>query len=365
MAYIVKDRVKETSTTTGTGSLTLAGALVGCQSFADACTVGDTFYYAIEGVDATGGPTGQWEIGLGTYSDVNTLARTTIITSSDYGSKLSLSAGTKHVYLTFCALQAAWPRDRMTLARNYYVRTDGNDQNTGLANTAAAAFLTIQRAVDVARSLDLGNYGVTIRIAAGTYPDYVTLKSYIGEGPITIQGEIGNPTGVILNPSGNVFIAANVRGKYFIRYLHARSATKGVIAASGPGTNIEFQLVDFGACANSHISATDGACVTAVGAYSIAGGCSAGAHFYAATCGIIKATGIAVTMAATYNFASGFVHSDKGLGMIDAAGMTFSGTATGLQFNLAKNAICHIAASNVNYFPGNTAGTLATGAVCE
>ena len=58
MTFIIADRVKETSTTTGTGALTLAGAITGFSAFNARCSVGDTCYYAIQAVDAGGTPTG-------------------------------------------------------------------------------------------------------------------------------------------------------------------------------------------------------------------------------------------------------------------------------------------------------------------
>lgn len=104
MALQWKDRVLETSTTTGTGDFTLAGAVTGFRTFASVCSTSDTAYYYIEGVDANGIPTGEWETGLGTYSGANKLTRTTVLASSNAGSAVSFSAGTKRVGLTATAL---------------------------------------------------------------------------------------------------------------------------------------------------------------------------------------------------------------------------------------------------------------------
>lgn len=103
MALVLKDRVKVTSTTTGTGTLTLAGASTGYQSFA---TIGDgnTTYYAI-----TDPATGDWEVGLGTYtSSGTTLSRTTILSSSNAGSVVDLQAGTKEVFCVYPAEKAIY-----------------------------------------------------------------------------------------------------------------------------------------------------------------------------------------------------------------------------------------------------------------
>lgn len=97
------DRVKETSTTTGTGSVTLAGSVTGFRTFASVFSVSDTMYYVIDGVNADGSSSGQWEVGLGTLSGATTLARTRVIASSNAGSAVNFSAGTKYVYHTIAA----------------------------------------------------------------------------------------------------------------------------------------------------------------------------------------------------------------------------------------------------------------------
>lgn len=90
------DRVKELSTSTSTGDFTLAGASTGYRTFASVLTIGDTCYYCISGG-------AEWEVGYGTYSAANTLARTTVHASSNSGALVNFSAGTKDVFLTVVA----------------------------------------------------------------------------------------------------------------------------------------------------------------------------------------------------------------------------------------------------------------------
>jgi hypothetical protein len=98
MALVVKDRVKETTTTTGTGTVTLAGAATGYQSFS-AIGNANTTYYCIAGQG-----TSEWEVGVGTYtSSGTTLSRDTVLASSNSGSAVNFSAGTKDVFVTFPA----------------------------------------------------------------------------------------------------------------------------------------------------------------------------------------------------------------------------------------------------------------------
>lgn len=103
MALVLADRVKETTTTTGTGTVTLLGASTGYQSFA---VVGNanTTYYTIAGQTGS-----EWEVGIGTYtSSGTTLARTTVLASSNSGSLVTFSAGTKDVFVTYPAEIAAY-----------------------------------------------------------------------------------------------------------------------------------------------------------------------------------------------------------------------------------------------------------------
>lgn len=103
MAFVLADRVKETTTTTGTGTVTLAGAVAGFQSFS-AIGNGNTTYYCIAG------PT-EWEVGIGTYTSAGTtLARNTVIASSNANALVTFSAGSKDV---FCSMPSAAAIDKM------------------------------------------------------------------------------------------------------------------------------------------------------------------------------------------------------------------------------------------------------------
>lgn len=97
MALVIADRVRETSTTTGTGTLTLGGAVAGYQTFSSGIGNGNTCYYAITlGSD--------WEVGLGTYTSAGaTLSRDTILASSNANSAVNFGAGTKDVFVTYPA----------------------------------------------------------------------------------------------------------------------------------------------------------------------------------------------------------------------------------------------------------------------
>ena len=115
MALVINDRVKETSTTTGTGTFDLAGAETGYESFVAGVGTTNTTYYAIELNSA-----GEWEVGIGTVTDAatDTLSRTTIITSSNGDAAVNFSAGTKNV---FCTLPAKKTMSPVMQATGYVV----------------------------------------------------------------------------------------------------------------------------------------------------------------------------------------------------------------------------------------------------
>ena len=104
MALKLNDRVKETSTTTSTGTLSLSGAVSGFEAFVAGIGDGNTTYYAIVNRDED-----EWEVGLGTVADLSTdtLARTTVISSSNSDSAVNFSAGTKDVFCTLPASKIA------------------------------------------------------------------------------------------------------------------------------------------------------------------------------------------------------------------------------------------------------------------
>jgi hypothetical protein len=104
MALTLKDRVLETCTAPGTGSVSLLGAVTGYQSFSSAIGNANTCYYTI--ADQSGA---NWEVGIGTYtSSGNTLARTTVLSSSNGGSLTNFASGTQNVFVTYPSEEAVY-----------------------------------------------------------------------------------------------------------------------------------------------------------------------------------------------------------------------------------------------------------------
>lgn len=101
MALVLKDRVKETTTTTGTGTYTLAGAVGGFEAFSEVGDGNTTYYACTDGTD--------FEIGVGTYTaSGTTLARTTILQSSNSDAAVNWTAGTRTIFCTLPAEKAVF-----------------------------------------------------------------------------------------------------------------------------------------------------------------------------------------------------------------------------------------------------------------
>ena len=156
MTLIVKDRVKETTTTTGTGTITLAGAVDGFQSFA-AIGNGNITYYAITNDD-------NYEVGLGTYTaSGTTLSRDTVLESSNSGSKISLSGGESEVFCTYPAEKAVIQDNDNTGIAPQIGATNGifvNNQVVGTSYTLPTGYNAISASPV---SLDTG---VTVTVPA-------------------------------------------------------------------------------------------------------------------------------------------------------------------------------------------------------
>jgi|TARA_B100000780_G_C21103783_1_gene445568 hypothetical protein len=154
MALVLNDRVKETSTSTGTGAMTLAGAAIGFITFATGIQGNNTTYYTIHNQG-----TNEWEVGLGTLNAAgNELTRTTVITSSGGGTAVTFNTGTKDV---FCTLPAVKTTD-MTLTAT------GDVLYASAANTPAR--------------LALGSAGQILVVNAGATAPEWTVNDKASEG---------------------------------------------------------------------------------------------------------------------------------------------------------------------------------------
>ena len=143
MAFVLADRVRETTTTTGTVSVVLAGAVTGFQTFA-AIGNGNTTYYTIAGQG-----TSEWEVGIGTYTaSGTTLARNTVLASSNSGSLVNFSAGTKDVFCDYPAGRAViggmgYIENAATITTSSTINTGNNAISGGPVTISAGVSVTV------------------------------------------------------------------------------------------------------------------------------------------------------------------------------------------------------------------------------
>lgn len=256
-------------------------------------------------------------------------------------------------------------REKLTANRTYYVAPSGgggSDSNDGLS--ALTPFLTIQKAVDVASTLDLGGYSITVQLADGTYATGVILKNVVGfrsPGDLVIKGNAATPANVIISPTGaDCFIADSIASVWDITDLRVQSTTSGNGLFARYGAKIRYGNLDFGACASSHIQAFGpGSVITCLSNYAITGG--AQIHFQSYYGAQIVAAGRTVTITGTLSIS---LFADmRVLGSAQLFSMTFSGTYTviGSRYRCMENAVCFVNGAGSTYFPGNASGTASTG----
>lgn len=209
MALVIADRVRESTTTTGTGTITLAGAVAGFQSFS-VIGNGNTTYYAISDSVA-----GTWEVGIGTYTSAGTtLARNTVLESSNAGALVNFAAGTKDVFCTQPAERAVYVVGTDVVASNSAtvpVTTGGTGATTAatartnlgattvggnlftLTNPSAITFPRFNADNSVS-SLDAATFRTAIGAGAGTVTSVAVSGGTTGlttsGGPITSSGTV-------------------------------------------------------------------------------------------------------------------------------------------------------------------------------
>ena len=217
MALVIADRVKVTTTTTGTGDLSLAAAATGFQDFS---VVGDgnTTYYTISSPLSS-----EWEVGIGTYGAAGpTLSRDTIFASSNSGSAVNFSAGTKDVYVVYPSERAVMVNGSTVTIPNSAtvpVASGGTGASTAanaLINLGLTATATELNYVDGVTSAIQTQLDAMVEKAGDTMTGFLTLhadptsnlhaatKSYVDE---VAQG-------VALKPAADAASTANISGTY-------------------------------------------------------------------------------------------------------------------------------------------------------
>jgi hypothetical protein len=239
MPLILKDRVKETTAVTSTGTATLLGAVAGYQSFS-AIGTGNTCYYTIAAQAGT-----EWEVGIGTYTSPNQLSRDTVLSSSNSGSLVNFSAGTKDVFVVQPAGKAVY-----TDASNI-VNTSGNGATTVtftqvnttnlVANTVTLTAGTIS--TNAANATDITNktYVDGLFSTGVSYHEPVLVEEDVALNAVYVQPNgAGNGVGATLTNNGanaalvvdGVSVSNTAR---ILVYAQANAVQNGVYTVTNPG----------------------------------------------------------------------------------------------------------------------------------
>lgn len=178
MALVVKDRVLETTSTTGTGTLTLSGAVAGFQSFSVIGNANTTYYTIVSGTD--------WEVGIGTYTaSGTTLSRDTVLESSTGGTKISVASGAQ-VFCTYPAERSVDTDTAQTLTNK--TLSGANNTFTNIGNSS------------------LTNSSITINgtpVSLGGSTSVGTVTSVSGTAPISVATGTTTPVVSMTQASGS------------------------------------------------------------------------------------------------------------------------------------------------------------------
>lgn len=260
-------------------------------------------------------------------------------------------------------------RKMLTAPLTLYVDvTLGNDANNGLT-PGVGAFKTINHAITIVNtSYDLGGNNLTIQLADGIYPESIALLPYVGRGgqghtgPIILQGNMTTPANVIIQPAaGNGFTGVQTGGfEWDLQGMKIIAPAAAIYA--DVGSWICVNNIDFGVCGTQHMVAAGGF-IEITGSYKISGGTQY--HMLVGGQGkLLYGGAITVTLTGTPNFSGAFLYmSTISYISILTGSTTYTGAATGKRYDLNYNSVADTGGSLTTFFPGNVAGTSASGAI--
>ena len=233
----MQNRVQETTTTGGTGTITLAGAVTGYITFAAGFTTGDVLFYTLDnGI-------GEWEIGIGTLVTTGTLSRTTVIASSNSGALVNFSSGTKRVFCSAPTRSLVPDQDSKS---GYVLTTDGtnpswtqtlNSVNIGNTTAGTGAFTTLSASSTVS-GIGFSNYLASPPAIGGSSPAAGAFTTLSSSSTTTVG------TNLVFSGTGNRITGDFSNATFANRVVFQSSTTNGATAISAipNGTAVQSQF---------------------------------------------------------------------------------------------------------------------------
>lgn len=287
MALVVKDRVKETTATAGTGTVTLAGASTGFQSFA-AIGNGNTTYYAI--VDAT---TGAWEVGLGTYTSAGTtLSRDTVLESSNANALVNFAANVKDVFCTYPADKSVLldANNALSPANNLpaVISTNTTTPALRITQTGSGNALVVEDSTnpDATPTVIDASGNVVIGLGTASFPLHVVGQNAGTPNLLGVEVNAAATPGILIRRSngtnasktavadGSGLLNFSAQGYDGTNYITGASITAAVDGT--PGTNDMPGRLVFSTTADGASSPTERMRIDSAGRVGIGGGAAAG-----------------------------------------------------------------------------------------
>lgn len=253
-------------------------------------------------------------------------------------------------------------REQLSGNRTYYVRTDGSDSNTGLADTSGGAFLTLQKAINTVGALDIATFDVIIQAGDGTYTGSASVTGpWVGTGTVTLQGNLTTPANCVISLSSGTCILVSGPGARLNAggFKVVSSSGNGVVCNNGGRLRITGKM-EYGACSSASVACSGASQVSLEADYVVSGGGSY--HLLSTDGGVLSMTGSPTkTCSGTIAFSTAFALASR-MGVITCSGSAYSGgTVTGTRYTADLNSLIQTFGGGASYFPGNAAGSTATG----
>lgn len=260
------------------------------------------------------------------------------------------------------------PREVLAGSRTYYVRSDGNDTNTGRVNNAGGAFKTTQKAMDTIAALDIGIYNAIIQYGdTGPFTGCL-LKAPVGAGTVIINGDTGNPSAYTITKNGGsayIFDGQKAVGNFQISGVHPHDSSANYHIISGiAGNNIVADNNDYGDAINYLLASKYGGMLQVTGANNklSCSGTITAPFLCDTNSNLIAPSTTKFTWLRNISFAYfAFARWGGVLNLFNLTCTLAGFTATGSRYSSDSNGIIIVGGGGESFFPGSTSGTRTNG----